>query len=293
MLVLHICYYHRCFSLGCMRAAQAPPPCYTCQGGVWVWNCSSGQICCGGSCCSNTCCNGSSCCSNTCCNGICCGTCYQCVSGGCVACKCWDTGTPITGSITVQSAILCGQKTHTSSVSDTDHWFLGGDGHGYPADSLTYSWSKAPGTNCQTGTWTTGTTSSSVGWRAPPCTGTVIIKLTVNDKPDSMDDPCPGSSRDDSSKNFQGTSSVSLPAGCSNSGPHDSSVHWINPDDDYSSSTEPSLPRVGLFNNMYATTKDVDFKYQNCTWVCEISNVIAKDRILVAPHFPYCRTMFR
>jgi hypothetical protein len=100
-----------------------------------------------------------------------------------------------------------------------------------------------------------------------------------------MDDPCPGSTRNDAPKDFQGTSAVSLPAGCSNAGPHDSSVHWINPDDDYSSSTAPSLPRVGLFNNIYATTKDVDFKYQNCTWVCEISNVIAKDRILVRSPF--------
>jgi hypothetical protein len=96
-----------------------------------------------------------------------------------------------------------------------------------------------------------------------------------------MDDPCPGSTRNDAPKDFQGTSAVSLPAGCSNAGPHDSSVHWINPDDDYSSSTAPSLPRVGLFNNIYATTKDVDFKYTNCTWVCEISNVEAKTQILV------------
>jgi len=43
----------------------------------------------------------------------------------------------------------------------------------------------------------------------------VNIKLTANDVPNSMDDPCPGSSRDDSPKDFLGSLTVSLPDGCS------------------------------------------------------------------------------
>jgi hypothetical protein len=92
-----------------------------------------------------------------------------------------------------------------------------------------------------------------------------------------MDDPCPGSSRNDGSKDFQGTSTVSLPDGCSNAGPHDSSIHWINPDDDYYSTT---VAPFGEFTFSPATS-DVDFRYNNCTWVCEISNVEAETTILV------------
>ena len=51
-------------------------------------------------------------------------------------------------------------------------------------------------------------------WTEPPCVQEVTIELDVDDVPNSMDDPCPYSSRNDSSKDFQGTSTVSLPDGC-------------------------------------------------------------------------------
>jgi hypothetical protein len=83
-----------------------------------------------------------------------------------------------------------------------------------------------------------------------------------------MDDPCPNSSRDDGSKDFQGTSTVSLPDGCSNAGPHDSSIHWSFPTNYFA---EPGGPWG--FCDPPQTTCAVDFRYNMCSWVCEISNV--------------------
>jgi hypothetical protein len=70
---------------------------------------------------------------------------------------------------------------------------------------------------------------------------------------------------------------VCITVGCSSAGPHNSSVQWINPDDDYHSFT---CAPFGEYN-VWVATYDVDFKYTNCTWVCEISNVEAKTQILV------------
>lgn len=288
-------------------ACVCDPPCtgcQTCEDGVCVDDdskcdyiccngscCSEGQNCCDDSCCSNECCNnvccdageeccGGECCDpDDCCNGTCCDPddCYQCVGGECIPCKCWDTGTAISGSITVKNANLCTQVTHTSSISDTDHWVLGGGGEDTPSDTVTYSWSKTAGTNPQTGTFIGDTNDPSVTWQAPPCTGTVIIKLTANDKPDSMDNPCPDSTRNDDPNDFQGTSMVFLPYPCVNAGAHDSSIHWIKPNDDFNSTT---CTVFGDFYRPYGTC-DVDFKYDSCKWVCEITNLEAETRIRV------------
>ncbi|NIP28294.1 MAG: hypothetical protein GWN94_08320, partial [Phycisphaerae bacterium] len=118
------------------------------------------------------------------------------------------------GSITVQDAKLCKEVTHTSSISDTDHWALGGNGEGNPTDTITYWWDQVAGTNPQTGTFTGPRNEASVNWKAPPCIGTVIIALGTDDVPNSMDNPCPGSERDDPNEDFEGTSTVSLPDGC-------------------------------------------------------------------------------
>lgn len=181
-------------------------------------------------------------------------------------------GTAISGSITVQDANLCEQVTHTSSISDTDHWALGCPitSEGNPSDSLTYSWTASDGTPATS-------TTANFTWTAPPCTGPVTISLTANDEPDSMDNPCPGSTRDDDPNNFNDVSTVSLPDGCSNAGPHDSSVHWTKPNDDYWSTT---CTIFGDFYRPYASY-DVDLKYDNCSWVCEISNLEAETRIRV------------
>jgi len=82
-----------CFSA--VATACPPPqcnPCYTWNGERCVWDCSTGQTCCGGSCCSNECCNdtccnpgdnccNNSCCSNECCNNVCCPSGYDCCDG--------------------------------------------------------------------------------------------------------------------------------------------------------------------------------------------------------------------
>ena len=124
-------------------------------------------------------------------------------------------------------------------------------------------------------------TSSSVGWQAPPCVGTVIITLGVNDKPDEMYDTCPGSSstRDDDPQTFLGIfSTVSLPTGCKYAGAHGSSVHWTDLADYYSL----TVPPFGTFE-WWPATYEFDFKYKDNDgiWVCEISNVNAKTEILV------------
>lgn len=204
-----------------------------------------------------------------------CSDCYSCENCDCVPCKCWDDGDPISGSITVQDANLCEVVIHTSSISDTDHWSEGGNGEGNPTDTISsYAWDQAADTNPQTGTFTGATDEDTVEWQAPPCTGTVIIKLDADDEPDSMDNPCPDSDRDDSNNVFEGTSTVSLPSGCSNAGPHDSSVHW---DDGQDYNTTIWWGQCLNFKASY----DVDFKYGSCDWVCEISNVKASTLVLV------------
>lgn len=132
-------------------------------------------------------------------------------------CKCWDDHTVITGSITVSDVKLCETKDLTSSMSDPDHWYDGST-HSYPYDSFTYTWSKSAGTNPQDGTWGTGgTNSQSVSLIAPCYTGTINIRLDVDDKPDPMDDPCDDDSeRDDPSIYREDTLTVSLPGECNN-----------------------------------------------------------------------------
>lgn len=74
---------------------------------------------------------------------------------------------------------------------------------------------------------------------------------------------------------------VILPDGCSEAGPHDSSIHWIY-DDNYED--------YGLSSNQlgthlpYPAHKDINFRYNDGSWVCEISDVNAKDVIRVKAH---------
>jgi hypothetical protein len=196
-------------------------------------------------------------------------------------CKLWDVGDEISGAITVESAKLCEQKTHTSSISDKDHWIKCRCLEETPSDSLTYSWSKTVGSNPESGMFIGNTNQPSVSWQAPPCVGTVIIKLTANYVPDPMDEPCSGSTRNDTPKDFEDTSTVSLPDGCEFAGAHDSSVHWTDLADYYSL----TVPPWGQFE-YWDATYEVDFKYNDCIWVCEISNVNAQTQILVRAPSP-------
>jgi len=74
--------------LACCLPPQ--PPCYRCEDGVWVNNCSAGQKCCtdsGSYCCNSnqTCCKGT-CCEpdKFCCNDKCCKNWQCCINGNCV-----------------------------------------------------------------------------------------------------------------------------------------------------------------------------------------------------------------
>jgi hypothetical protein len=74
-----------------------------------------------------------------------------------------------------------------------------------------------------------------------------------------------------------------LPGGCEYAGAHDSSIHWTNPDDDYNAYP---LGDWGYFD-WWRATYEVDFKYEDCSWVCEINDVEAETRIKVsASNYP-------
>jgi len=84
--------------LACCPPPQ--PPCYKCEDGVWVWNCSAGQTCCGGVCCSHACCSGNCCsagqycCGGACCSNRCClGTCCSAGQTACCGDICYNSAT--------------------------------------------------------------------------------------------------------------------------------------------------------------------------------------------------------
>jgi hypothetical protein len=191
--------------------------------------------------------------------------------------KYWTANGQISGTITVNDTWLCMTTGHNAyMVYDYDYWYSYYPSfyYGYQSDSLTYEWTKTAGTNPQTGEWTTGTKMSYVGWQAPPCAGTVNIKVTINDKPDPLPN-CDRGSRNDLSRDFEDTADVYLPTGCEYAGSHDSSVHWTHNYDFYA-----TCDGWGHFYS-HRATYDLDFKYSNCKWVCEISNVQAKTEVEV------------
>jgi hypothetical protein len=63
---------------------------------------------------------------------------------------------------------------------------------------------------------------------------------------------------------------VCITVGCSSAGPHDSSVNW-----NHTTNYFATPDRWGYFDFWPKASKDVDFRYSTCTWVCEISNVEA------------------
>ena len=77
-----------CLAVPVLACCPPPqPPCYRCEDGVWVNNCSAGQKCCTDS--------GSYCCESdeTCCEGTCCPKGKCCVDGVCLLYGChptWD-----------------------------------------------------------------------------------------------------------------------------------------------------------------------------------------------------------
>jgi len=256
ILLLLVCFLISNFSLPAI--ACPPGDCDDCE--TWNtetekcdWDCTTEQ-----------------CCYNDFCVDTCSG-CYKCVDDYCEPCKCWDEGNPINGSINVQDAKLCEEVTHTSSISDTDHWYQGGNGgggcEGNPSDTISYDWDQTADTNPEIGTFIGDTDESTVTWRAPSCKGTVIIKLDADDAPDSMDNPCPDSDRDDPNKVFEGTSTVSLPDGCVSG-----STQTVSFSSTKLTSTEYCGTSCGRTGPMFIPTVTIPLpKYDGCKWIFSVS----------------------
>jgi hypothetical protein len=251
--------------------------------------CKLNEPCCNGSCCDPTECE-------ACVDGICqnCmerfGDCCKCENGNCTECWCWDEGQSIEGQITdVENNVpLCYNTGFSSLVWDEDHWLRDCPDHfdGYVLDTLTYWWDQTPGSSPAPGRYTSNQEQSYVSWQAPPCIGTVEIVLHTNDIPDPRLYLCPtcDGTRDDDPRDFYATVNVVLPEGCREAGGHDSSVQWVNFNDNYSSTTlEPYADDARGVCNLISVTSDVEveFTYQDCQWMCEISNITAKTQILV------------
>ena len=133
--------------------------------------------------------------------------CQKCENNNCVDCKCWDAGSAITGTINVQNAEICECVTHTSNITDIDHWIDGSGNVGYPTDTITYLWWASDGT------WLEDRLPS-FEWTAPANIGWSIIGLTAGDLPNTMSNPCPSSTRDDQSLYLADSVDVTLPSGC-------------------------------------------------------------------------------
>lgn len=270
----------------------------------WGNTCPEDDTCCDGTCCDpetekccddkggindgyccgpdDTCCEGNCCAPDQCCiDGECiddgseCGTCLICEEGWCHPCKCWDIGSELSGSVNGSDAVLCQEVTHTSSISDSDHWIDGASNHGWPSDTIgSYDWTKVAGTNPQTGVFG-ATNKPSVDWKAPPCTGTVVLNLNADDLPAAMYDECPWSStRDDGDSDFGDTVNVSLPSGCSDCGTPSSVTPSVYHSDGCELFCNGYFGSFHVFNN-------VDFHfyylktpcYENSDWYAQLDTV--------------------
>jgi len=163
---------------------------------------------------------------------------------------------------------ICEDCYFHSDYTDYDYWEDGSGNYEFPLDTLTYNWSATGGT------WVEGAnTQQDFEWTAPPITDFYFVSLTVDDLPDEMDNPCAGSNRDDEEDMYGKWVHTMLPGGCEVASVHDSSIHWLYPDDDY----QADLTGSGCWGYYgFAAGQleyDVDLKYNNGFWVCEISNV--------------------
>ena len=245
------------------------------------YKCHSGEECCDGDCVNTVtekCCDDGvgpdsdyECDLTQCCNeGECvdendmCDTCEVCQEGSCDSCKCWDVGSELSGSVSGSDAVLCQGVTHTSSISDTDHWIDGNSNEGTPSDTIgSYNWSATAGTF----TPTPPPNQANAAWQAPPCTGNVTINLNnTDDTPDAMYDECPEppGTRDDAPKSFNDTVNVSLPSGCT-TGSKSANL----------STTKVSTPSCsgscGLTSFPSPITKNIEAKYNSCKWVFQVT----------------------
>jgi len=182
------------------------------------------------------------------------GECEDSCPTGCCGGECCEAPviTSISGPDTVE---ICEEADFSHSSNDPD------------GTDLTYSWSG--GEDPKSGTSSDFTTK----WA---CKGDETVSLTVTDDDNTG---CCGSKEccEDKTDSDSVDIEVILPTGCELAGTHDSSLQWINPDDDYHSFTCAPFGKY----NVWVATYDVDFKYDDCGWVCEISNVEAKTQVLV------------
>ncbi len=251
------------------RACEAPGPCYDWNPSTRVWEAYG--------CVETPCTEDYEYCDETSCT--------------CEVCKGWDEGDPIEAYIRYDTpCYICqwvdlkgsGASDEDTPIIDYDHWIDGNGQEDEPTDTLSYEWDLSTGTNAETGIFVSETDKDHVRWWASPCIGTVNITLTVNDAPDAMFDECPGTAsdaRDDDKKVVIESVDVLLPVGCPVAGPHDSSVEWWPDGDDYNWTNPGSEFGDFTYNN---ATYTVDFAYDTCRWVCEITNVCASTRIRVS-----------
>lgn len=244
-------------AFGCNCTGYKPTSCHICIGGEWVYKCAGCQTCSDGECEDSD---------NACPIG------QQCSGGQCVDCKEWTAGFEIMGIYQATDASICDCTSQISTFTDSDYWE---DASGYerPDDAIEYSW------NATGGTWDVDD-ESTFEWTAPATPGQQFtITVTVDDVPNEMTDACPGSTRDDNPVSISDTLTVNLPAGCMTTtiGPPEN-VRWIKPPDENYEDTE--CENFGSFK-YYPFVPDIEFRYSNGTWVCEIHNVEVKTRILV------------
>jgi hypothetical protein len=163
---------------------------------------------------------------------------------------------------------LCDEELFSSLVVDQDH--AHNDCPGYdvtPFDTLGYYWDQDTGSNPQVGTFLSSRNSSNVRWQAPPCTGTVIIKLNVDDLPEPLYNSCPGGdgTRDDDQLDLQKTVNVVLPSGCEE-GEKSASLQSQKVG-------SPSCPSNACGTTTPPVIEDItlEAKYNECSWVFQVS----------------------
>lgn len=194
-----------------------------------------------------------------------------CVKGdgwcSCGDCWCWTPDTWIDGWINVYDTCLCNTAQHSVTAWDNDRWEDTMSGWNQVIDSLTYGWSMTTGTNCQTGTWLTSTTNDWVGWQAPPCIGTVVFTVTVDDVPDPAWYGCDDSDRDDYPRGFNGTVMVTLPDGCYEGlASFSVDMNTSDPGNDWCMIIDPAC---GL-TIVPSIDCDINVVYNNCSWVFQV-----------------------
>jgi len=176
------------------------------------------------------------------------GECEDSCPTGCCGGECCEP--PVITSISGPTDVdICEEANYSHSSNDPD------------GTTLSYSWTGG-------GTPPTGSSSNfTTKWA---CIGEETASLTVTDN-DCTECCGSGECCEDKIDSDSKDTEVTLPSGCSLAGPHDSSIEWLTPfPDDYLSR---SITDFGLFEPIGGPSGDYNFRYTNCSWKCEVSNV--------------------